>query len=35
MFFSKGKTLILEECVEGFGLLTAILKDYKSWTGID
>lgn len=33
VFFSLGKVLILE-CVEGFCLLTAIFKDYKSWTVI-
>lgn len=34
-FLVQVKTLILEEGVEGFGLLAAIFKDYKSCTGKD
>lgn len=35
VFYFSVKALILEERVEGVGILAAIFKDYKSWTEKD
>lgn len=35
VFYFSVQALILEECVEGVGILAAVFKDYKSWTGKD
>lgn len=35
VFYFFVKPLILEDCVEGVGILAAIFSNYKSWAGKD